>query len=101
MSKRVVYIILIVVVLSAVAALFATLFNKRWWIKRAVDKWNLKREEIDGTVWYSFTTGNLASFSEANLLKQPLRRLREFYDTGDLKAPGGGSTYTEEDAPDE
>ena len=72
----------------AIIAVVRTVFNKRWWIERAVKRWQMRRETIDGVEWVNHTTGNLASFRVSDLLAQPLRRLREFYDTGDLKPPG-------------
>lgn len=101
MSKRVLYILIIIVVLSAIAALFATFFNKRWWIQRAVARWKLKSEVVDGSTWYWHTSGTMAGFRADSLLKEPLRRLREFYDTGNLKDPGATGDTIEQDAPDE
>lgn len=97
MSKRWVIIVCAVVALAATATLLLTLLNKGWWIRRAAKRWGYKQEELDGAVWLTMATSPFTSFREDYLLSQPLRRLRELYDTGTLKEPGAAGDNIEVD----
>jgi hypothetical protein len=97
MTKRTwIYIGIALVLVGAVIAL-RTVFNKPWWIRRAAARWGYKTETVDGAVWYTMTTTPFQSFREDYLLSQPMRRLREFYDTGTLKEPGATGGNIEQD----
>lgn len=97
MSKRIMIIVAAVLVIGAVAAL-STVLNKRWWLRRAMARWTMRRSTVAGVVWVS-APGE--EFREDYLLSQPLRRLREFYDTGTMKDPAAVGATIEQDATDE
>lgn len=99
MTKRWIIIVCAVVALAAIAALMLTLFNKAWWIRRAAARWGYQREEIDGAVWLTMGTSPFMSYRETYLLDQPLRRLKELYDTGVMKEPGATGGNIEVDLP--
>lgn len=75
--------IFVAIALLITAALMFTVWNKRWWIARAVKKWALKTTTLDD----GSTTidSDSSSWRLEWLLSQPIRRLKELYDTGTLK----------------
>lgn len=96
MKRAWIYIAFGLLLIGAFVA-FRTVFNKPWWVRRAAARWGYKTESIDGVVWYSMTTSPFQSFREDYLIRQPLRRLREFYDTGTLKEPGATGDNIEQE----
>lgn len=81
------------------ATLLLTIWNKRWWMNRAVRKWKLERTVVDGVVWYKQPYLPMEEFREDYFLKQPFRRLHELYDTGGLKEPAAIGDNVEAEAP--
>lgn len=86
-------------VVLVLAALFLTVWNKRWWLRRAERKWKLERSVVEGVTWLKQPYTPLEEFREDYLLGLPLRRLRELYDTGGLKDPAPIGAPVEQDAP--
>jgi len=89
MKGRTAYILMALVVVATGVIFMLTIFNKRWWLKRSAVKWKLQPSEIDGVKWLDRQYSPLASWRVDYILEQPLRGVKEFYDTGDLKEPGG------------
>lgn len=80
-------------------ALLLTVFNKRWWLRRAERKWKLTRTVVEGVTWLKQPYLPMEEFREDYLLAQPLRRLRELYDTGGLKDPAPIGEAMDQEAP--
>lgn len=90
MKKRLPWILLALVVAAVIAGAL-TIWNKGWWIRRAVKKWHMtvtpvSKDSNDKSVNADPSAQpSQPSWKLSWLKEQPLRRLRELYDIGTIK----------------
>lgn len=82
MSRVWSYAIAVVIIGLFALVLMRTWYNKTWWIRRAVAKWNGEIEPLDDGE--SVVSIKRASWRMKYLLQRPLRSLRTLHDLGAL-----------------